>query len=94
MVALLVSCLAFVGMFSLIRKKYDSNIPLLFYAFAVPFTSMFNRPVHPYLLYGALGTAMLLRFEFMGTSFTKFIAFFATCGLGLMIWALLSDAMV
>jgi len=94
MVAALVSTLAVVGIFSLISKKYDSNIPLLFYAFAVTFTNMFNRPVHPWILYGSLMFAMLLRFEFMGSSFTKFIAFMATCGLGVMIWALMSEAIV
>lgn len=94
MVALLVSSLAVVAIFSLLRKKFDSNVPLLFYFFAVPFTHTFDRPVHPGILYGSLAMAMLLRFEFMGSSFTKFIAFLATCGLGVMIWALMSEAMV
>jgi hypothetical protein len=94
MVAVLVSSLAFVGVAMLLRKRYDSNIPLLFYVFAVPFTTMFDRPVHPYLLYGGVAFALLLRFEFMGPGFTKFIAFLATLGLGGMIWALLSETMV
>lgn len=94
MVAFLVSTLAIVGIFSILRKRYDSNLPLLFYFFAVPFTTMFNRPIHPWILYGSLAFSLLLRFEFMGTSFTKFIAFMATGGLGVMIWALLSETMV
>lgn len=94
MVAVLVSSLAFVGIFRLFGKHYDSNIPILFYLFAVPFTTMFDRPVHPVLLYGSLAFAMLLRFEFMGKGFTRFIAFFAATGLCTMIWALLSETLV
>ena len=94
MVAVLVSSLAFVGIFKLMGKRFDSNIPLLFYIFAVPYTSMFERPVHPAFLYGGLAFVLLLRFEFMGAGFSKMIAFFAGSGLCLMIWALLSETAV
>lgn len=94
MVAVLVSSLAFVGIAKLIGKRYDSNIPLLFYLFAVPFTSMFERPIHPGILYGGLAFVLLLRFEFMGPGFSKTIAFFANAGLCVMIWALLSETAV
>lgn len=91
-VAMLVSALAAVGVLMLMQKKYDSNIPLLFYFFAVPFTTMFDRPVDPALMYGSLAFSLLLRFEFMGASFTKFIAFMAACGLGVVAFALMSEA--
>jgi hypothetical protein len=94
MVAVLVSSLAIVGIAMLMKKRYDSNIPLLFYFFAVPFTSMFERPVHPAIMFGSLAFALLLRFEFMGAGFTKFIAFCAAIGLGVMTYALLSETMV
>ena len=94
MVAVLVSTLAILGIAMVMRKRFDSNLPLLFYFFAVPFTTMFDRPVHPYVLYGGLAFALLLRFEFMGASFTKFVAFFAGTGLGLMTWVLLSETTV
>ncbi len=94
MVAVLVSSLAIVGIFKLFGKRYDSNIPLLFYMFAVPFTNMFDRPIHPGVLYGGLGFAMLLRFEFMGSGFSKMIAFFATAGLCVMTWMLLAETAV
>jgi hypothetical protein len=94
MVAVLVSSLAIIGIFKLMGKRFDSNIPLLFYIFAVPFTTMFERPVNPAFLYGGLAFVLLLRFEFMGPSFSKMIAFFAASGLGLMIWALLSETAV
>ncbi|MEP6963628.1 MAG: hypothetical protein ABI995_16225 [Acidobacteriota bacterium] len=94
MVAVLISSLAFVGIGMLMRKRYDSNIPLLFYFFAVPFTTMFERPVHPVILYTSLAFALLLRFEFMGSSFLKLIAFMAGAGLSVMIYALLSETAI
>jgi hypothetical protein len=94
MVAVLVSSLAIVGTMMLMRKRFDSNIPLLFYFFAVPFTSMFQRPIHPVILFGSLAFALLLRFEFMGTGFTKFVAFIAGIGLCVMTYALLSPTIV
>ena len=94
MVAVLISSLAFVGISMLMRKRYDSSVPLLFYFFAVPFTAFFDRPVDPIILYGGLAFALMLRFEFMGAGFTKFIAVLATLGLGVMIYALLSEVVV
>ena len=94
MVAVLVSVLAFVGVTMLMRKRYDSNVPLLFYFFALPFTNLFERPIHPYILFGGLALALLLRFEFMGTGFVKLVAFLAGVGLCMMIYALLSETVV
>lgn len=90
MVAVLGSTLAFVGISMLMRKRYDTNVPLLFYGFAIPFTNMAQRPVHPAILYGGLALALLLRFEFMGSGFTKFIAFATAAGLAVMMWTLVS----
>lgn len=94
MVAVLVSSLAIIGIVKLFGKRYDSNVPLLFYIFAVPFTSMFDRPIHPAVLYGGLALVLLLRFEFMGPAFAKFIAFLAASGLCVMTWMLLSETAV
>ncbi len=94
MVALLVSTLAVVGTGMLMRKRFDSNIPLLFYFFAIGYTNMFERPVHPAILYGSLAFALLLRFEFMGATFTKFIAFMAGVGLCLTMYSLMIETMV
>ena len=77
----------------LLRKRYDSNIPLLFYALAVLFTNGADRPVHPLILYGGLAFCLLLRFEFMGSGFSKFVAFLANAGLVLMIWVMMSDVL-
>jgi len=94
MVAVLISVLAVVGINMLMRKRFDSNVPLLFYFFAVPYTSLFERPIHPIVMFGSLGFALLLRFEFMGPAFMKFIAFLAGCGLCAMLYMLLSETTI
>jgi hypothetical protein len=94
MTEVLVVVLAFVAIVMLMRKRYDSNMPLLFYFFAVIFTSSFDRPVNPYVMYGSLAAALLLRFEFMNTGFSKVVAFCTTTGLCMMIWVMISDVLV
>jgi hypothetical protein len=93
MTELLVVCLAVVSMIMLLRKRYDSNLPLLFYFMAVVFTNAADRPVNPAILYGGLAFCLLLRFEFMGSSISKLVAFMASTGLVLMIWVMMADAL-
>lgn len=85
MTTLLVVALAVVAIVFLIRKKYDSNLPLLFYFAAVMLSNFSDRSVSPILLYSGLGFALLLRFEFINQGFAKVIAFFATSSLCLII---------
>jgi len=63
---LLVVALALVTIAFLLKKKYDSNLPLLFYFVALMFTNMSSLAVNPYLMITGLALAMVLRFEFMG----------------------------
>ncbi len=93
MTEILVVVLAVVAIIMLMRKRFDSNLPLLFYFVALLFTNLADRPVNPYLMYGSLAFALLLRFEFMNSGFSKFIAFFAGTGLFAMIWAMMADAL-
>ena len=82
---ILVIALAVTAVSFLMRKRYNSNLPLLFYAVAVGFTNVADRPVSPFLMYGGLALALLLRFEFMNNSFSKVIAFLATGSMMLII---------
>jgi len=93
MTELLVVCLAVVSIIMLLRKRYESNIPLLFYSVAVLFTNGTDREVHPAILYGGLVFCLLLRFEFMGKRISKLVAFLANAGLVLMIWAMMTDVL-
>ncbi|MGA3187455.1 MAG: hypothetical protein ABSF22_10135 [Bryobacteraceae bacterium] len=89
--ALLVASLAVVAIVLLLRKKYDSNLPLLFYFVALIFTNMSDKTVNPYLMFIGLGFALLLRFEFMNSSFSKVIAFMATASMGLIVYVFLVE---
>ena len=89
--ALLVVAIAMLAIVLLMRKRYDSNIPLLSYFVVVTFTSAVERPINPYLLYSGILLALVLRFEFMGKGFTKFIAFFATFSLLGVVVEMMSD---
>jgi hypothetical protein len=89
--ALLVATLALVAMYFLIRKKYDSNLPLFFYFIAMVFTNMSDKEVNPYLMFIGLAFALLLRFEFMNSSFSKVVAFLATASMGLIVYVFLVE---
>jgi hypothetical protein len=94
MTELLVISLAVVAVIMLARKRYDSNLPLLFYFMAVIFTNAADRQVNPAIMYGGLAFSLLLRFEFMGSGISKLVAFLASTGLVLMIWVMMSDVMI
>jgi len=91
MLELLVVLLAVFAVVMVIRKRYHSNLPLLFYLAAVVFTNATDRIVNPYLMYSGLTFALLLRFEFMGAGFSKFIAFLTSGALCLVSWIMISD---
>ena len=94
MTEVLVVVLALVSIVMLMRKRYDSNLPLLFYFVALGFTSLFDRPVDPLIMYGSFGFALMLRFEFMNAGITKFIAFGAATGLCLMVYEMMADVLL
>jgi len=93
MTEILVAAMAIAAVIPLMRRRYDSNLPLIFYFIAVVFTNLSDREVNPFLLYSGLAFAMLLRFEFMSSGFSKFIAFLATSSMCVIIYVFLSEAL-
>jgi predicted membrane protein len=91
MTELLIAILAAVAVFMLMRKKYDSNLPLLFYFFALLFFNLSDREVNQYLMYSGLAFALLLRFEFMNQGFAKIVSFFAGSSLCLIIYVMMHE---
>jgi hypothetical protein len=89
----LVISLAVTAAIFLMRKRYDSNLPLLFYFVLVMFNNMSDRGVNAYLLYTGLILALLLRFEFMGGGFAKLVAFLTTASLGVIIWLMMAEVL-
>jgi hypothetical protein len=90
---ILVAALAIAAVVMILRKRYDSNLPLLFYFVAVVFTNVSDRSINPFLLYSGLAFAMLLRFEFLNTGFGKIVAFFATGSMCVIIYVFLAEAL-
>jgi hypothetical protein len=88
---LLVALLAVVAMAFLMRKKYDSNLPLLFYVVAFIFTNFSDRSINPYLMVVGLALALLLRFEFMNPGFTKVVAGLTTVSMGIIVYVFLAE---
>ncbi|HVO98839.1 MAG TPA: hypothetical protein VMT15_12265 [Bryobacteraceae bacterium] len=88
---LLVVCLALVSIAFLVRKKYDSNLPLMFYFVALVFTNMSSMSVNPILLIVGLAFALVVRFEFMSQGFAKLMAYLATAALGLIVYVFLVE---
>ncbi len=91
MTELLVVVLAVCAVIMVMKGRYSSNLPLLFYLVALIFTNMAGRELNPYLMYTGLISALVLRFEFMGRGFTKFIAFLTGGALCLVGWLMMSE---
>jgi hypothetical protein len=87
MTTMLVVALAVVALIFLFKGRYDSNLPLLFYAATMALTSLTDRSLNSYLLYSGIAFALVLRFEFMGKGFTKFIGFLNTFAICLIVAA-------
>lgn len=88
---LLVVALAVVSLLMVLRKRYTSSLPLLFYFTLIVFTNMTDREINPYLLYAGLLFAMVLRFEYMGGPFVKLIAFMTSATLVVIAYLMVSD---
>jgi len=91
MTILLVVALAIIAIFLLIRGRYDSNIPLLYYSAALALSVMTDRGLPLILLYSGIAFALVLRFEFMGKGFTKFIGIANSIAMGLTVLVFLND---
>jgi hypothetical protein len=88
---LLVSALAIAALSFLIKGRYDSNLPLLFYAATLLLTSTTDRSLNIYLLYSGIAAALVLRFEFMGKGFTKFIGIVNSSAIALVLISFFED---
>jgi hypothetical protein len=83
MTTILVVTFAIVTLVLLFKGRWDSNLPLLFYSAAFVLTTSSDRTINPYVLYSGIAFALILRFEFMGKGFTKFIGFLTISAISL-----------
>lgn len=71
--------------FFLTRKKPDSNLPLIFYIAVMGFVLLIEVPLNPYLVYGGLMIALILRFEFLNEFLLKLFTYVAMLAIALLI---------
>jgi hypothetical protein len=91
MTILLVVTLAVIAIILLIRGRFDSNLPLIYYSAALAVNVMADRGLSPILLYSGIALALILRFEFMGKGFTKFIGFMTAAAMTLTVLVFLGQ---
>jgi hypothetical protein len=88
---ILVIALAVIALIYLFKGRYDSNLPLLFYSATFLLIGFTDRSLNRYLLYSGIALALVLRFEFMGKGFAKFINVLATAAIGLIVLSFLDQ---
>lgn len=91
MTILLVVTLAIIAIILLSRGRYDSNLPLLYYSAALALSVLTDRGLPLILLYSGIAFALVLRFEFMGKGFTKFVGVVNSLAMGLTVVAFLDE---
>src|SRR5665213_3756138 len=91
MTILLVVTLAIIAIVLLVRGRYDSNLPLLYYSAVLVLNALSDRVLSPYLLYSGIAFALVLRFEFMGKGFTKFIGVMTSLAMSLTVIVFLTQ---
>jgi hypothetical protein len=88
---LLVVALAIIAIVLLSRGRYDSNLPLLYYSAALTLSVLTDRGLPSILLYSGIAFALILRFEFMGKGFTKFVGVVNSIAMGITVLAFLNE---
>jgi hypothetical protein len=88
---ILVIALAVTALVCLFRGRYDSNLPLLFYSAVMLLTTFTDRSLNTYLFYSGIALALVLRFEFMGKGFAKFINVLTVSTIGLVVLSFLDQ---
>jgi hypothetical protein len=91
MTILLVVALAVIAIVLLSRGRYDSNVPLLYYSAAMAMSVLTDRGLPLILLYSGIAFALVLRFEFMGKGFTKFIGIANSIAISLTVLVFLNE---
>jgi hypothetical protein len=68
------------------RNWFDSNLPIIFYVVFFGFMQTIEGVVPFWLILAGFGLALVLRFEFMNTGFTKVVKFLELGALGTMLY--------
>ena len=69
-----------------LRNWLDSNVPLIFYLLLIAYVQANDGPVPFWLICTGCGLALMLRFEFMNTRFTRGVKFLELGALAVMLY--------
>jgi hypothetical protein len=69
------------------KNWFDSNLPIIFYVVFFSFMQSIDGGVVPFwLIVAGFGLALILRFEFMNTGFTRVVKYLELCAMGVMLY--------
>jgi len=68
------------------KNWFDSNLAIVFYVIFFAFVQSFDGVVPFWLICAGFGMALVLRFEFMNTGFTRAVKYLELCALGAMLY--------
>lgn len=68
------------------KNWFDNNFSVIFYVVFFSFMKSVDGVVPSWLIVGGFGLALVLRFEFMNTGFTKFVKYLELGALGTMLY--------
>jgi hypothetical protein len=68
------------------KNWFDSNLSVIFYLVFFSFMKSVDGVVPTWLMLAGFGLAMVLRFEFMNTGFTRFVKYLELGALGTMLY--------
>lgn len=84
--AVLIIAFGVLAMYTQWRNWFDSNLPVLFYIVFFVFMRTIDGAVPFWLICTGFGLALVLRFEFMNTAFTRLIKYLELGALGAIIY--------
>lgn len=69
------------------KNWFDSNLAIIFYVIFFAFMQSVDDAAVPFwLICAGFGMALVLRFEFMNTGFTRVVKYLELCALGAMLY--------
>jgi hypothetical protein len=68
------------------KNWFDSNLPIIFYVILFAYMQSIDGVVPFWLICAGFGMALILRFEFMNTGFTRVVKFLELGALGAILY--------
>jgi hypothetical protein len=90
--AILIIAFGVFVMYTQWKNWFDSNLAIIFYVVFFSFMKTIDGGVPAWLIFAGFGLALVLRFEFMNSGFTRIVKYLELGALGAMLY--MSTAMI